>query len=172
MATAIYAASLDPITRGHLWMIQQGARLFDRLIVSIGVNPGKVPTFTLDKRLELTRISIAEAGLQGRIEVDSFERQFLVDFARKRGADILLRGIRNETDFSYEMTMRHVNGDMAPDMLTVALMPPRELREVSSSFVRGLIGHDGWEQVVGRYVTPAVLAEMQERYADRLHPGP
>jgi len=69
MATAIYAASLDPVTRGHLWMIQQGARLFDRVIVAIGANPGKVPTFPLDQRLELTRISIAEAGLDGQIEV-------------------------------------------------------------------------------------------------------
>ncbi len=172
MATAIYAASLDPITRGHLWMIQQGARLFDRVIVAIGANPGKTPTFALEQRLDLTRISIAEAGLDGSIEVDSFERQFLVDFARKRGADILLRGIRNESDFTYEMTMRHVNGDLAPDMLTVALMPPRELREVSSSFVRGLVGHGGWEQVVGRYVTPSVLAAMQDRYADRLNPSP
>lgn len=170
MATAIYAASLDPVTRGHLWMIQQGARLFDRVIVSIGANPGKTPTFPLRQRLELTRTSIAEAGLEGHIEVDCFERQFLVDYARKRGAEILLRGIRNESDFTYEMTMRHVNGDLAPEMLTVALMPPRELREVSSSFVRGLVGHLGWEKVVGRYVTPAVLAAMQDRYADRLNP--
>ncbi|HYG89097.1 MAG TPA: pantetheine-phosphate adenylyltransferase [Azospirillum sp.] len=171
MATAVYAASLDPVTRGHLWMIQQGARLFDRVIVAIGINPGKSPTFPLEQRLDLTRRSIAEAGLNGRIEVDSFERMFLVDFARKRGADILLRGIRNESDFTYEMMMRHVNGDLAPEMLTVALMPPRELREVSSSFVRGLVGHVGWEAVVGRYVTPTVLAAMQELYADRLTPS-
>jgi len=171
MATAIYAASLDPVTRGHLWMIQQGARLFERVIVAIGVNPGKTPTFALDQRLSMTRASIAEAGLDGQIEVDSFERLFLVDFARSRGADILLRGIRNESDFTYEMMMRHVNGDLAPEMLTVALMPPRELREVSSSFVRGLVGHDGWEKVVGRYVTPSVLAAMQELYAKRRPPG-
>jgi len=68
--------------------------------------------------------------------------------------------------------MRHVNGDLAPEMLTVALMPPRELREVSSSFVRGLVGHIGWEKVVGRYVTPTVLAAMQDRYAARLTPLP
>lgn len=163
MPTAVYAASLDPVTRGHLWMIQQGARLFDRVIVAIGVNPSKRPTIDIDRRLDLTTRSIKEAGLSGQIEVQSFERLFLVDFARRHGADVLLRGIRDETDFSYELTMRHVNEDLAPEILTVVLMPPRELREVSSSFVRGLVGHVGWEKVVGRYVTPCVLDELREQ---------
>jgi pantetheine-phosphate adenylyltransferase len=143
-------------------MIEQGARLFDRLVVAIGVNPDKRPSFPTARRLELTTQAISEAGIDpARIEVVSYEELFLVDFARSQGADILLRGLRNEADFAYEMTMRQVNGDLAPEILTVMLTPPRELREVSSGFVRGLVGYKGWREVVARYVTPGVLDALE-----------
>lgn len=152
--TAVYAGSFDPLTNGHLWMIDQGAVLFDRLIVAIGTNPDKRYTYSLEKRLEM----LTEA-LKGRanVEVCSFHNRYLVDFAIEEGAQYILRGIRTSADFEYERWMRHINYDMVPEISTIFLMPPRDIAELSSSMVKGLIGPIGWEAQVKRYVPDHVF---------------
>ncbi len=161
--TCVYAASLDPITNGHLWLIGKGLSLFDHLIVAIGVNPAKRPAFDIDLRLDLVRRSLAEAGITGSVEVDQFSGRYLVRYAESKGAGFLLRGIRTEADYGYERTLRHVNSDMKPEIESVFLMPPRELAEVSSSFVRDMVGPEGWEAAVSRYVTPCVLDALRAK---------
>lgn len=153
----VYAGSFDPPTNGHAWMIAQGAALFPRLIVAVGVNPDKKPAYTLEQRLKWLREMTK--GL-GNVEVAHFGKLYLVDYASQIGARFILRGIRNEGDFAYEQTMRHVNEDLRAGVTTVFLMPPREHGEVSSSLVRGLIGVEGWRDVVSRYVPACVLADL------------
>ena len=160
MRRAVYAGSFDPITNGHLWMVERGAALFDELVVAIGVNPDKRYRFTLEQRLDMVRESTA--GL-ANVRVASFENLFLVHYARQVEADFILRGIRNEQDYGYERGMRYVNGELNPDVLTVFLMPPREYAEISSSFVKGLVGPDGWEPIASRYVPPGVYARLLAR---------
>ena len=153
MPKAIYAGSFDPPTNGHLWMIRTAADLFREVVVAIGVNPEKAYAYPLADRLRLLRA--CTEGLPN-VSVTSFENQFLVNFARSIRAQYIVRGIRNEHDYAREREMRYINADLAPEVTTVLLMPPREIAEVSSSFVRGLIGPQGWKDVVRRFVPAPV----------------
>lgn len=164
MPTAVYAGSFDPITLGHLWMVERGSALFDKLIVAIGDNPDKRYSFTREQRLAFLRNAVHSLD---NIKIDSFENRFLVDYVRDLGATHILRGIRNEHDYAFERTMRHINGDVGPEITTVFLMPPREMSEVSSSMVKGLVGPAGWENLVRKYTTPMVFDALRERHAQR-----
>lgn len=160
MRRAVYAGSFDPITNGHLWMIEHGAALFDELVIAIGVNPQKRSMFSLEQRLAMVRDAAAPFA---NVRVDSFENLFLVHYAQEVEANFILRGIRNEDDYSYERGMRYVNAEFSPSILTVFLMPPREYAEISSSFVKGLVGPRGWEQIVPRYVPRGVFDAFVEQ---------
>lgn len=163
MPKAIYAGSFDPLTNGHLWMIRTAADLFRDLVVAVGVNPDKGYAYSLEDRLRLLRA--CTEGL-ANVTVDSFENQFLVRYARSIGADYIVRGIRNESDYAREREMRYINADLEPEVTTVFLMPPREIAEVSSSFVRGLIGPEGWKDVVRRFVPEPVYQLFLEKHPD------
>ena len=153
----VYAGSFDPLTVGHLWMIEQGTRLFDRLIVAVGVNPEKKYTFTVEERLRMLKDSTKSFS---NVTVASFSNRYLIDYAHSVGASHILRGIRTESDYEFERAMRNINGDLDPGICTVFLMPPRGIAEVSSSMVRGLIGPVGWEKIVRKYVPGAVYKRL------------
>ncbi len=156
--TAVYAGSFDPPTNGHVWMIEQGARLFDKLIVAAAYNPEKGYTYELAQRIGwLTEICTR----YDNVEIASLRNEFLAHYAKRADARFVIRGIRNEADYQYERGMRYVNSDLNDRLQTVFLMPPRELCEVSSSFVKGMIGPDGWEPVVERYVPACVFADLR-----------
>ncbi len=156
MRRCVYAGSFDPITFGHLWMIEQGSRLFDELIVAIGINPEKKYRFSLNERLAVLRQTTSRFA---NVSVASFKNLYLVHYAQQVHADFILRGVRNEQDYGYERGMRYINGEFDAQVQTVFLIPPRELVEVSSSFVKGLVGPAGWECVLPKYV-PAPVCEL------------
>lgn len=161
MRKAVYAGSFDPITNGHLWMIKEGVRLFDELIVVVGVNPEKQPTFPVEERLSMVRDSVRPYA---NVRVESFDRQFLVKYTQSIGAQYILRGIRNQGDYEYERGIHHVNSDLCPEVVTVFLMPPREIAEVSSGLVKALVGPEGWETVVRQYVPGAAYDLLMKRF--------
>ena len=154
MRIAVYAGSFDPPTNGHLWMIQRGLEMFDRLIVAIGSNPAKSYSYSVEERLKMLR---ASAPKSDRLEIDHFNNRYLVDYAKKKDATYILRGIRSPNDYEYERVMRHINADMAPEITTAFLMPPRDIAELSSSMIKSLTGPDGWEETVKRYVPVEVF---------------
>jgi pantetheine-phosphate adenylyltransferase len=158
MRKAVYAGSFDPITNGHLWIIRQAAPLFDQLVIAIGINPEKKATFSLEDRL---RFLAHATGDIPHCSIDSFQNRYLVDYAAEVGAGTIIRGIRNESDFTYERAMRHINSDLRPEILTMFLMPPREIAEISSSMVKGMVGPAGWQEVVHRYVPACVFEALQ-----------
>lgn len=162
MRRAVYAGSFDPLTNGHLWMVEQGIKLFDELIVAIGINPDKKYTFSVEERMRLLRDCIGE---REGVVMDSFENEFLVHYADHKDARFILRGIRSENDYDYERGMRHINADLKPDITSIFLMPPREFAEVSSSFVKGLIGPDGWRDIVKGYVPGPVYEALKVQFA-------
>ncbi|MHC5056854.1 MAG: pantetheine-phosphate adenylyltransferase [Planctomycetota bacterium] len=154
---AVYPGSFDPPTNGHLYVIREGARLFDELVVAVGTNPDKRYSFGVGERAEILREAVSDLP---NVTVAEMGNVFLVDFARSAGASHVLKGMRDEADFRLERTMRNVNADIAADVATVFVMPPREMADVSSSFVKGLVGPEGWERVVARYVPPAVVEAL------------
>jgi pantetheine-phosphate adenylyltransferase len=157
----VYAGSFDPPTIGHMWMIKQGAHLFDRLVVAVGVNPEKKYTFPLEARLKMLRDSTKRFR---NVSVASFSNRYLIRYAQSLGATHILRGIRSESDYEFERTMRNINGDLDDAICSVFLMPPRAIAEVSSSMVRGLIGPAGWKKIVRKYVSDAVYEQLLERH--------
>ncbi len=159
MHIAVYAGSFDPPTNGHLWMIQRGLELFDRLTVAIGTNPGKRYSFSVEERLELLRASVPSCE---RLTIAHFDNRYLVDYAKEQDAAYILRGVRTADDYEYERVMRHINADLAPEITTVFLMPPRDIAELSSSMIKGLIGPDGWEETVRRYVPSPVFEALEK----------
>lgn len=160
MRTAVYAGSFDPLTNGHLWMIEKGLELFDHLYVTIGNNPSKDYTYSIDERLELLRNSIPSCE---RLTISSFENRYLVNYAKNINAQYILRGIRSSNDYEYERVMRHINEDIESSITTIILMPPRDIAELSSSMVKSLIGPKGWQDSVRRYVPQAVFKALENQ---------
>ncbi len=155
---AVYAGSFDPPTNGHVWMIDQGAHLFDELIIAVAKHPEKEYTFEIDERLGwLEQI----AARHTNVKVASIQNEFLARYAKRVDANFVIRGIRHEADYQYERGMRYVNSDLNPDLTSIFLMPPRTLCELSSSFVKGMIGPEGWESVVERYVPESVFERLK-----------
>jgi pantetheine-phosphate adenylyltransferase len=156
--TALYPGSFDPPTLGHMDVIRQGARLFDRLIVAIGVHPGKAPLFSFEARAAL--IQEACAGLEGSvdcaIETIAFDG-LAVEAARARGAQTILRGLRDGTDFDYEMQLAGTNGALAPHIATVFVPASPETRHISATLVRQIsaLGGD-----VSALAPPACVAAL------------
>lgn len=161
---AVYAGTFDPLTSGHQWMIEKGSQIFSRLQVAIGENPDKRCMFSLEERLE----TLTEAvGGFPNVKVSHFTNQYLVRYAQSIGAEFIIRGIRNEADYEYERTLRHLNSDLDSSITTIFLMPPREIAEVSSSVVKSLVGPEGWETIVKRFVSERVFKKLQEVHSAR-----
>lgn len=157
MRRAIYAGSFDPPTNGHMWVIEQGARLFDELIVVIGQNPSKKGHWSVEERVAILSECCAHLP---HVQVRVFDGRYLVRVAAELGAKYLLRGVRNATDFAYEQTIRNVNSDLEPSVETIFVMTPREIAEISSSTVRGMVGFEGWQDVVKKFVPAPVFKRM------------
>src|SRR6185503_11757918 len=141
-------------------MVEQGVALFDRLVVAVGINPDKRYTFPLEDRLAMLRESLKRFR---NLSVTSFSNLYLIDYAQEIGATHILRGIRSESDYKFERTMRNINGDLDSSICTVFLMPPRDIAEVSSSMVKGLVGPKGWQKVVRKYVPDPVYRQFLKR---------
>jgi pantetheine-phosphate adenylyltransferase len=155
---AVYAGTFDPVTLGHLWMVKTGATLFDKLIIAVGTNPDKKCYFSLEDRIDMLRESTVGCG---NVTIDQYPNQFLIKYAESMGAKFILRGIRSTTDYEYEKSISYVNRQLNPDISTIFLLPPREMVEISSSTVRGLIGPEGWQEVVSKYVPAGVLERLK-----------
>ena len=132
MKVAIYPGSFDPITNGHIDVIERAAELFGKVIVAVIRNPEKKPQFSLDERVEMLKQSLDRLK---NVEVDSFDG-LLVDYAKKRNANIIVRGLRAVSDFDYEFQMALTNRKMAPQIETLFFMTDYRYSYLSSSFVK------------------------------------
>ncbi len=157
MTKALYAGSFDPLTKGHLWMIQQGSIQFSELHVAVGTHPKKQYTFPLDDRVAVLKKAAKDFS---NVSIGVFDKEYLVRYAESIGADLLFRGLRNPSDYEAERVMRYVNSDLNPRIQTIFMMPPRELIEISSSFVKNLGGYNGWERAIEGYVPRYVYQQM------------
>ncbi|MBL8953504.1 MAG: pantetheine-phosphate adenylyltransferase [Myxococcaceae bacterium] len=157
MPAAIYPGSFDPLTNGHLSLIQRGLKMFDRLIVALLVNPKKQPLFTIEERVTMIRDAVNDP----RIEIDSFQG-LLVDYAQKKGVNTMLRGLRAVSDFEYEFQLANMNRKLRPDIETVFMMTGEDYFYVSSNLVREVASLGG--NVEG-LVPPNVLKKLKAKYS-------
>ena len=158
---AVYAGTFDPPTNGHLWMIQKGASLFDQLIVAIGTNPKKKSTFSVEERLDMLKSSVKNLK---NVTFTHFDNQYLVDFAKTVKANFIIRGVRSQSDFVYEQGMCNIHRDINQNITAILLTPPRELCEISSSMVKGLIGPHNWKKTIAKYVPSPVLDQIIKKF--------
>ncbi|TBR59710.1 pantetheine-phosphate adenylyltransferase [Westiellopsis prolifica IICB1] len=159
---AIYPGSFDPITLGHLDIIQRGSRLFTKVIVAVLRNPNKTPLFSVQKRLELIRDSVKHLP---NVEADAFDG-LTVNYAHMREAAVLLRGLRAISDFEIELQMAHINKTISIDIETVFLATSNEYSFLSSSVVKEIARFGG---SVDHLVPPHVALDIYQCYAQN-HP--
>lgn len=154
--TAIYPGTFDPITLGHIDLVTRASRLFERVIVAVAVNPGKAPAFTLDERVALAEETLSDIA---HVEVCGFEG-LLMDVARDKGANVILRGLRAVSDFEYEFQLAGMNRRMCPEVETLFLTPAEQYTYVSSSLVREIAALGG---DVSEFVAPCVQQALQTK---------
>ncbi len=158
---AIYPGTFDPITNGHLDIIDRAAELFDEVTVALAVNSQKAPLFSESERLELIRQAIIERlGHRTNIRVEAFQG-LLVDYAKDKRACAIVRGLRVLTDFEYEFQMALINRKLAESISTVFLMPHEQYTYLNSTIVRELARHGS---VIDAFVPPCVKAALETKF--------
>jgi len=160
MRRAIYPGSFDPVTNGHLDIIERGCKLFDEIIIGILVNPEKQPFFTIEERHQML-VEVLKDISQGNcaVQVDSF-RGLLVNYAVAQKADAIVRGIRAISDYEYEMQMALMNRRLEPTIETVFMMPAETYSYVSSRLVKEVFQLGG---EIGGLVPPLIEKRMKEK---------
>ena len=158
---AIYPGSFDPLTNGHLDLIERGARIFDELVVAILHNPGKTPLFSVEERLEMLRECTVG---RTNVRVESFEG-LLVDYARQSKAQVVLRGVRAVSDYEYELQMAWMNRQLDSTLETVFMMPAGAYPYLSSKLVREIAS-------LGGAISGMVPPSVEERLRVRLGASP
>ncbi|HET7662913.1 MAG TPA: pantetheine-phosphate adenylyltransferase [Rhodanobacteraceae bacterium] len=154
---AVYPGTFDPITNGHADLVARAAPLFDKVVVAVAKNTGKGPSFSLDDRISLARLALAD---QPNVVVQGFDT-LLAHFVREIGADVILRGLRAVSDFEYEFQLASMNRHLIPESETLFLTPAEQYSFISSSLVREIASLGG---DVSGFVHPAVQQAMQQRW--------
>ena len=155
---AVYPGSFDPPTRGHTDLVHRSLALADRVVVAVARNSTKDPLFSVEERIAMLRAAV---GDDPRVSYDTFDG-LLVDFARRIGATLNIRGLRAVSDFEYEFQMAMMNRHLLPSLETVFLVPPEDATYLSSSLVREVARHGG---DVSSLVHPAVAEALRRRFA-------
>src|SRR4051795_13689374 len=161
LRVGLYPGTFDPVTNGHLDVIARAARLLDKLVVGVAISTGKGPLFTLDERVELVTSEIKRIATQNGMVIDVLPYDtLLIDFARKVGASMIVRGLRAVSDFDYEFQMAGMNYRMAPDVETVFLMASERHQFIASRLVKevAMLGGD-----ISSFVPPLTLERMLKR---------
>ncbi|PSV20002.1 pantetheine-phosphate adenylyltransferase [Photobacterium leiognathi] len=154
----IYPGTFDPITNGHLDLIERAAAMFDHVIVGVAFNPSKKPLFDLNERVELASKITAHLN---NVEIVGFSG-LLVDFAKEHNANILVRGLRAVSDFEYEFQLANMNRRLMPELETVFLTPAEENSFISSTIVKEVALHKG---DVSQFVDPLITTALLEKFA-------
>jgi pantetheine-phosphate adenylyltransferase len=154
---AIYPGSFDPITNGHLDLIERGLKIFDEIIVAIAVNPIKQPLFTIEERVEMIREVLND---HPRVRIDHFTG-LLVDYVRRQNTNVILRGLRAVSDFDYEFQLALMNRRLAPEIETAFLMTSLKWVFLSSSILKEAVSLGG---VVEDIVPPVVFQQLRQKF--------
>lgn len=158
MKIAIYPGTFDPITYGHIDVIERASRLFDKIIITVAMNPTKKPLFSAKDRVYLIEKSISEIGNNGSLKVETFDG-LIVDFARNKKASAIIRGLRAISDFEYELQMALMNRRLESDITTVFLMPHENYTYLNSTIVKEVASFGG---DISNFVPPIVEEKLKK----------
>jgi len=161
MRRALYPGTFDPVTNGHLDILQRACRMFDEVVIGVAPNTNKKPLFTVEERIDLIRVNLK--GLNARVE--TFDN-LAVDFAREIGATVLIRGLRAVSDFEFEFQMTQMNRELDDEIETMFLMPVRRLFFTSSSLMKQISQFD--PKRVAQYIPENVLHALAQRFNKEL----
>lgn len=160
MKTALYPGTFDPLTYGHLDIIERASALFGQVIVTVAKNPKKTPLFTAEERLEMIREAVKPFP---NVSCESFDG-LLVQFAKERHATALIRGLRVISDFEYELQMAHVNRRLAQEVVTLLMMPGEKYTYLNSSIVKEVASFGGDIQ---SFVPPAIAERVKSKLTQK-----
>lgn len=155
---AVYPGSFDPITNGHLDLLERGLKIFDKIIIAIASNPAKKPIFTLEERLDMIRTSLETHPLRERVEVDAFGG-LLVDYVKQVRANAILRGLRAISDFEYEFQMALMNRKLSSEIETLYLMTGMRWIYISSRIIKEVVASGGCVTGLVPEIVEKMLAE-------------
>jgi pantetheine-phosphate adenylyltransferase len=164
MEKIVFAGSFDPLTNGHLWVIQEGLEIAQKVVVFVAQNINKKSKFSAQKRKKMIEDSCAAKGFGDRVEVAILTNEYVATKALLVGASHLIRGIRSPNDFDYESLIQKTNTDVLGGAKTIFVMPPRDLESVSSSFVKSLMGPVGWHWHIKDFVPAPVYEELLKNF--------
>lgn len=162
MRTALYPGSFDPLTNGHLDILERAVRMFDKVIVTVAVNNRKDAVFTGDERVELIKQTIGKYDWSESVEVEQFTG-LLIDFARKKNVKVLLRGVRQISDFEYEFRMALTNRRLAPEVDTIFMMPDEQLTFISATIVKEVAA---WGGDLTSFVPDNVASALRAKFSN------
>jgi pantetheine-phosphate adenylyltransferase len=157
---AVYPGSFDPITNGHLDLLERALKIFDRIVIAIAANPGKKPLFTLEERIDMIKASLVGHPLESRVEVDTF-RGLLVEYVKSAKANAIVRGLRAISDFEYEFQMALMNRKLSTEVETLFLMTGMRYIYISSTIIKEVV-------LSGGCVTGLVPEPVEKKLAERL----
>lgn len=159
-----FTGSFDPITKGHLWVVQEGLEIAEKVILMIAVNPNKKYMFSEQERKEMIFKSLVEYGIEDRVEIVISKNEYVAQSAVNLDCHYLIRGIRSSMDFDYESLIQKANTEILGGAKTIFVMPPRDLESVSSSFIKNLLGPVGWHWNIKKFITNAVYDALIRKY--------
>jgi pantetheine-phosphate adenylyltransferase len=155
MNIVVYPGTFDPITNGHINLVERAAKLFDRIIIAVAASPKKKPMFPIEKRVEIAQQALSHVS---NVEVMGFDC-LLAEFVKEHKVNVILRGLRSVSDFEFELQLADMNRQLAPEAETLFLTPDNHLSYISSTLIREIssLGGD-----VSEFVAPAVLKALEE----------
>ncbi|WP_341938122.1 pantetheine-phosphate adenylyltransferase [Marinimicrobium sp. C2-29] len=162
MRTVVYPGTFDPITNGHIDLVERACRLFDQVVIGVADSPRKNPLFSLNERVSLVRDNLQHLD---NVEVCGFDK-LLVDFVREKKAQAVLRGLRAVSDFEYEFQLANMNRALEPSMESLFLTPAEHLSFISSSIVREIASLNG---DVSKFVRPSVEQALAHKFGHKPH---
>jgi pantetheine-phosphate adenylyltransferase len=166
--TVVYPGSFDPVTNGHLDIVCRACQIFDHVIVAVTQNTTKSPLFSISERIDMLTTVLAPMIKTGQVRVDSFDG-LLADYCRKRGAQVVVRGLRALSDFEFEFQMALMNRHLDPELETVFLMADEKYTYLSSSLLKDVVrlGGDAW-----RFVPPDLVDRLKKKLRQKGRKGP